>query len=467
MLSFSPNKNINLLKKPQTLEKKQNISSSFTRFLRILISFFTNIANAVISGIINTLIPGSGILVEWLLNQSTDLIIELIFNNGKINWRDYTIASAFNSIPFIYKQAKIFKNVKMYNKPLSVADNFVEQSKNFKAQFKNNFKELNNFGNESYSKSVIFPNYKEWDIKHNYFLREFDNIETGIKHADSLKEFKKFQASFNKFRKNFTRTKNTISVLTSPRYAGKKVVDIALKKPRSYISKSWNNFVKKQSKKFEEIYKTKTKAIEDSIKKIEFDSTWLDYLKIYKNNNPWDLFSVNCLLVFQTQPTRGKAPVFLFNKNAKLIAQWFESASAGKFYLNNFAWGWEVGKFLRKYSDFAKVSKIPIFASTLGTFLYTFKTVQSVAKTIENKKWEYKKSNEFIKSEFFKGVKENSLKGINLKYITPTTSFVRSVSNSNPFYISQNALKQANKRIYLNGYKNTLKSKTFRKRRKK
>ncbi|MGC7178991.1 hypothetical protein ACP0CE_03300, partial [Metamycoplasma hominis] len=111
-------------------------------------------------------------------------------------------------------------------------------------------------------------------------------------------------------------------------------------------------------------------SFNDSLKNIPLPSKWLRSISFFAGHNPWDFARTSAIVYFKPKPTNNKAPVFLFQKNTNLLAGFLGCESPGKYYLDNFAWGWSIGKIIRKYSKFMSFYRIPLFSNLLETILF-------------------------------------------------------------------------------------------------
>ncbi|WP_412031264.1 hypothetical protein [Metamycoplasma buccale] len=432
------------------------------RFLRVFLQLLINVLIAITTSLINTAIPGTGLFLDFFLSQGTDLLFNFIFN-GKIDWKEYGITSLFNSIPFITKGFKYIKNFRSNNKILSLADNIRLRNSEFKKSLLTSAKDLNKFGSKTtLENKLLVPNYRFFET-HNAKL--LDTLKTAsdfqTTYAKSLASYRNFEQGFKFFRKSFSRTRNIVSLFSSPRYAGKKLIDIILKKPKQLLTKKWNAWV---TPKVKEIFRIGKKTLDESLKDISLNSSWLDSVKIYQSNNPWDLKVVNALVRFQPNKTNNKEPVLLWQKNINNITNLILANSPGKYYLDNFAWGWEIGKIIRLQSAFFKVSKIPIFSNFIGTLAYSARTIQSIVKNFKKDNWLWNQSKDKLLSEVWSGIRENTGKGWNFKYLKGAIAIGRSFSSGNSFYVIQRGLRVGNRRFFYKHFKNKLVHKQFSRR---
>lgn len=445
--------------------KKQNAQSVAKKsffWLRLVLQFVINLATSIIT---NSLTPGLGIILDYFISQITDLLLNFFFNDFKIDWKEFGLTSLMNSIPFITRGIKFIAKAKSVNRFYSLADNLVDKS--LASNLKGASTKLSNFG----LKEVIFDsnlvskiklpgkvaNYKLFDSANAKALTALLKSNTAAFKATKTQSkiaFNFIKAKLKTVGKAFNQARTAINLLTSPRYAAKRLVQFILKKPYSAINKTWNKWI---DSKLKTAISKQTKSIfSKSIQNIPLNSHWLKSLKIHQSGNPWNIKIVNAILTFKPSPNgKSKEPVLLWQKSLDEVLRLTTTTSPGAYYLKEFAWGWSVGKILRKHNEFLTMSKLPLYSDLVSSFFYGVKTIESIVRTIGN----FKKENflETFKTEVFEGFKDGSLKGLKPKYLTPLVAIARSSVTKNTSFVIKQGLNLGGKLTFRTKIKKTLK----------
>ena len=439
--------------KAQTTQKKPTVArTSFLRWIRFFIQLLTNIAIAIITNIFT---PGVGLALDFVLSIATDLIFDLIFD-GKIDWKKFAISTAFNAIPFVSKGFRLIAKTRAKNGIYSLAAN---ANTSIKSELKTGAAKLSKFGTSI--DDAINPNFRVFEETNEGLLENMKKLDSFKLTKDMSKTiYKKTNKTFVKFKKIFNWFRTGTQLLVSPRYAGKKAIELALKKPYAYINRTWNKWITKKVGKV--VTKTK-EAFRNTTKHIPINSSWLDSLTILKNYNPWDIKIVNAIVYFKSNETNNKEPVFLYHKKIDKVLKLLTSDSPGRYYLNNFAWGWKIGKILRQKSKFLITLKIPLFGSLISVVGYTMNALKVITKSLSN----------FLKNswgsnwwnEFKQGVKEYSIKGLKPKYISPLVQFTRSLITGDSGFVIRKGLRVGNRYLFNRKIKRALNNKKYSERR--
>ncbi|VEU75597.1 Uncharacterised protein [Mycoplasmopsis maculosa] len=434
--------------------KRKEISNQYkyhkTIWYKILsgvLRFAISVGVSFASEAINVVAPGVGTLLDFSLNTVVDLLFNYFDNGFEIDLKEFGLSTATNLIPFVSKFLRVRLNTIKHNRFFSIADKVKLVNSELNNQLKQVGKVTNKFGTTAkidkigkYSFNSIDNNIDE--IKR--LFSENNKVLNSINISNANNKINNLKKTFNKAAKIMHYARTTYTLLRSPRYAAKKVTELILKKPYKALSDKWNNFVSKAiPKKF---IKGTNKTIEQGYKNIILNSSWLDRVTIQKSNDPWNSIYANAIIKFQADSTNKKEPVFLFNKSLVKILELINSDSPGKYYLENFAWGWKIGALLRNYKHFISKSKIPAFLNIISNFNYLAKSILFVQnETISFFSAKKKKIN--WKDEILKGIKEEVTKAPKLKYLSGVQATVRSIATGSSFYTMNAASKIINKSI--------------------
>lgn len=461
MLTYSgKSKNAYEIVKADHKEKFKEYSLKNTvwwKWVRLILQTATSISITFLGKFIDSIIPGLGTAIEFGLETLIDLIFNLIENDGKVDWVDFGITAGFNVAGAITKGLKLFKATRSHNKVLSLADNIIDSNVKFKSKFKQGAKQLATFGTKSLTDDAPH-NYKAFKETSKEILSTLNNSENLFKKtAEQSKEaFSKTKTFLNKVTKAFTKARTVVSILTSPRFAAKKAIDLALKKPRKKIVKAFNKFATEKVKK---LFSKGRKTLKESMKRIPLNSSWLDTITILETNSAWDFKNLNAVIRFKKYTK--KKPVILWQKDSKLIMQFLTTSSPGSHYLRYFAWGWDIGKILRKFNGFIAMSTIPLFSNLINTIAHSYRTINAIHESIKKDKWLWNQGFKTVAEEFKQGAKQGALKGWNFKYIRPAVSFGRSILENKPMYAIKAGTKGLRKAAFYHQFSKTIKNYTY------
>ncbi|KUH47511.1 hypothetical protein [Mycoplasmopsis meleagridis] len=479
-------KNIFVPTNPYTPKVKEvNKSTQWSFWLKILKFIIEFVGAAIISIVTGGLgiSTFAALAIDFFAQSTLNLVSDLIFYNGKIDWKSFGISAGLSLIPFVNKGIREASKVVKLSKIKKLTANIADSSTKLKV-----IKALKNTDKFGYE-------YAQKQGKN--FIHNFESLDLGpIKYLDKgifkttdinvlNNQYLIFAKKIDTFKKVFVRARNTVSLLTSPRYAAKKVTNLAFSKFKKILnnttkkalgSKNYTKYVtnpKKQIKKIlsgdisalseklvgKKLSKEKLKqirALRKAEKSIPINSAWLDRIKIMQTSTLWHTNSYNFILYFNPRTTNGKEPVFLINKKLKDIFKMIKSDSPGREYLNNFAYGWEIGKFIRKFNGFGAISKLPLYGNFLSTAFYTAQTGIFIAKSIENNKWLWRLENAKLANEFIEGIKENIPQNIRIKELNPVISFAKSLATNDTRFLVREGTKIGAKAYYKSQIKKNL-----------
>ncbi|MGY6172319.1 hypothetical protein ACW95P_03180, partial [Candidatus Mycoplasma pogonae] len=414
----------------------------------------TQIGVSILIKPLQAIAPGVGIILEAGLSVANDLLWDYVFDSGS-STQDIAISIASNILPFANKVGKHVIG-KYKNRFYGIASQINDLD--MKAQLKKLGKEAYKIGrsNEILKYSKKFSNEIEniSNARRAYFKfgqnmpkLKAENFKTTL--LQNKEEIKILNSRIKQYKKVIFTTRQLISAATSPEYLAKKTSDLLTspfkRKINKYINENFKNFKKTLAKK----YKFFDKYSDDYLEKIPVKSKVISHIKFIPNNNTWDFYNVSCIVYFRKDATssknnpNGKPPIYLSNKSMSKIVEFINSSSPMAHYLDNFAWGWDVGKFLRENKQFMFISKIPVFGSLANTIIWSQKTVSRLITSIKNSDYEWKNKN--LIGEFGKGLKDNALKGWKIPYLSPISYVARGALTNNPRYITTTAFKQTNK----------------------
>ena len=324
------------LQKPQRKRKRS--------WLFYLIDFVADLIVDIIGTAAKILTGGNKIIgnaVEIGLGALKDILLPLAFGY-EVDWKEVGTNAIFrllvNGISGALKHTKKFlrrvKNLTFIKKVVNTTKkiiNFVKNPKgllNFavnKLTYSLKRKLITKFGKIKSTKIIKFVRNS---IKTFIF-----SIYTGISFAKA-KDKKKFILNRGKnllsgfAKRKINSFKNKLII--------PKIREIA--KNKKTTTKDFVSFLQKNDKTW-----------------IKFnDSHWIDGIKIASNDwieNENDNF-VSFYIFFNKITTRNKKALIFIDTPIEQFKKFILASSKGKFYLDNFAWGWEIGKHIRNKTKF-------------------------------------------------------------------------------------------------------------------
>lgn len=203
---------------------------------------------------------------------------------------------------------------------------------------------------------------RDWDNiirderKYEYLNKKYNLAENLEKwkiekeHITSIRYNIKISSQIFKYVKKTSR----IIAMARPRYLFYRGINALGKRTANKVFaylKKWEDkkvllLINKFKNKFQAPIRNILRTTQERLNMIIFDSSWISGVRII----PISRLSVNMhlLVFFNPTTTNNKSDVFLNNVPKLMFEKWLTSKSKGAFYLNNFAWGWEIGRWIRQ-----------------------------------------------------------------------------------------------------------------------
>lgn len=374
----------------------KNQKSTLPWWARLLISIGVQILSQLLTALISTITGGIGaplaFAIQFGINAGVDLAIDLSTGEDALTVGTNLL---LNAVPIFLKYGRGF--VGKFRQPvyrLATASEFADQSKALKMT-------ANDLAKMGTTKTVL----KEPTNIGGFNFRQYTNAEQifkKVQHYEFSKEFTRSQISkfetwqkyLNYYSKSLRYTNKVIGIINSPQYATRKALSFLFKKPINKLNKQINLFINKQLKQFKKIGRFTKEVAKKSTNRIYVNSQWINSVRLYPS--AFGIGYFNVLIDFKKETTNNKKPVLLFGKNAYAISEFLASSSKGKFYIDNFSYGWVIGKFLRKNKEFQALNFIPLFPKIITPTITTISAVKRLIKTIES---------DFSKNPWFDGNK--------------------------------------------------------------
>nr|QWT28847.1 hypothetical protein [Mycoplasma anserisalpingitidis] len=353
----------------EIVEEKRN-NNSWWRWL------FSFIGSTAISIGFSFFTGGLSLLLEPIVQLGFDLITDYVIFQDEFNALDFSITLITNSIPFLtriskynaLKQRNLFKNgIRSYQKFNSIKKSGLDITN-----------ELEKFGTKNFN-----MNYKNLLLNDELKAITRESAKyTAFKSIQVLKT-KDFIKKIDYLRKASLNVRKAISAISDPTYSIRKFLDKLVNPTKNKIIKKINknidSIVDEIKKKIKLSKEVKILKNINSKAYIPLNSKWIEGVKFYKSTNP---LLQNMKVFFNKEV--NKKTITLLNKDFNKTISFINSSSPGKFYLDNFAWGWTVGKFIRMYSDINSISKWNKIHSLFNNTIFAFRTFTGVLKIKEN-----------------------------------------------------------------------------------
>ncbi|WP_027120704.1 hypothetical protein [Mycoplasmopsis lipofaciens] len=445
MISYGSNLE---LKKPlpELLKIQKPEEKGFLYYLHSFLDFVGEVVIDVISEAVTIATFGNkfiGETVELVLGFVKDVIIDLAIYQ-KVDWKNVLVNAAWRlgTIAFMNGLRKTKNFIKQINKgkyakTISKTTNFVKKSISFIKNPQSLYKYFLN--KVSYKIQKTFFKSTKWSkIQIKKIKKIIKNI---INYGTYWTSFGiSFYKADDKAKFLFSRTKNLARI---------RFKKLTKKITKDIYDKRIKNLAKKNPKNIYEYQKIMKQHNQTWIQ--FYDSNWIDGLKIASTDwieNKNEQF-LSYYVFFNRLTTNNKNALLFIDRPIEEFNNFINSSSKGKYYLDNLAWGWNVGKAIRNQNKTGKskfwISKLEKTANkydihflksirefdktsntTIETFRNQFKVLSStrnrklgnrIAVEFNNKKVVfYKKKNEEQFNKTFKNfnnIKRTS-KGINL-----------------------------------------------------
>ncbi|BAQ54595.1 hypothetical protein [Mycoplasmopsis arginini] len=352
-------KNIALLKPLPELKKPE--PSAIVRFFRHFLDFLGDVVISIIEKVVNFATLGIkivGDLVEIALGAIKDIFINVIFGE-KIDWKQIGINTLWRlgTTGYVYAGRKFVKFVKNLSpKASNVLNWFRKTGKSVWNLVKN----PSNIPRYVLNKTVYFftkkmnksPIFKKLDLKK---IRKV--IRGIIRHSIGLSVFIKGMIN-SKNKTDFVIRRGINFLKFGQKRIIKKLFQRNARKNILSLAKNNNQSVK---------------AYERVLKKTDLtwipfkDSNWIDGVKIASTS--WIENENDSKISFYTFfNSEVKKPALLFiDRPIDEFNGFITAASKGKFYLDNFAWGWEIGKAIKLQEKEQKNTKTYFWIKNLDS----------------------------------------------------------------------------------------------------
>ncbi len=335
--------------------------------------------------------PVGGMLVGVAADITTNIVGDLVLEQNP--WEPNNII--FNIIlPVVTVPGKINSISKIGKNAVNVASDIAQDSKLNRLAKHLHFNNLDDTfettGKRFYKNALDENDLLGGKVKRIKFEEDVFKFRTNM---NNLKH-----EQLGKFNQTLRTINRAVSVLADPNYAQKSLFKFIAKKT------GWEKVVNKWNKKinifkkriFSKFFKKTTRTKKMILPLNHTEAPWILGLKLQPARaNAIHYYHVT--IIFNAALTNGKKPVILYNKPWKNIYKFLTAPSAGRYYINNISWGWDVGKMIR--TNKLVGYELFNFASMFGQSIYlSTKTIMKTANWISdivNHEWSEKWKNSY------------------------------------------------------------------------
>lgn len=434
LIQKSNNFLINWTTAPITIkeEKKDNNSNSW---LRAFVSFAGSLAISIGFSFVTA---GISLILEPLIQIAWDSFLDYVVYGEQFNAVDFSINALVNSIPLISAGAKkLYQSSK--NGIRTLTRNSVVKSLHSSKHLKEIAKDVERLGTKAV-KNTYKDSYKT--IKVNDLL--LDTLKSK-KAYDYSRAFKllSYSRKLRLINREIQRTRKVISAVSSPSYLVKKLFDKTVQPYKKQITKiintKYEEMLKKALPKIKKPFELKQLAKIEKKTFIPLNSHWVQGIQFMSSVSPT---LQNFKIYFKEKV--HKKPITVMNKDFLKSYGIVNSYSPGRYYLNNFAWGWEIGKLLRYHS--AEVKGFQKFSSDLNrafnNFIFSYKSFYSLTQIQKN--WSVENITKQLKQGAFQALFNwNGIKPV--KFIGQTARALTEIKPMNLLkkYVPRKAVRRA------------------------
>lgn len=430
IIQKSNNYLINWTTAPINIKEKTKEQSS-NSWLRAFISFAGSLA---INFGLSFVTAGVSLILEPLIQIAWDSFLDYVVYREEFNGVDFAINALINSIPLISAGAKkLYQSSK--NGVRALTKNAVVKSLNYSDELADIAKQIERFGTKGSKAS-----YKNLNVS-DLLL---DSLKTK-KAYDTTRAIKllSYSSKLRLINKEIQRTRKIISAVSSPSYLVKKFFDKTIqpykKQITNLVNTKYDELVKKLLPKIKKPFELKQLAKIEKRTFIPLNSHWIQGIQFMSSVSPT---LQNFKIYFKEKV--HKKPITVMNKDFIKSYGIVNAISPGQYYLNNFAWGWDIGKLLRfnssEVKSFQKASSELYRA--FNNFIFSYKSFYSLTQLQKN--WSLENISKQIKQGTYQALFNwNSIKPV--KFIGQTIRAATSIKPMNLLkkFVPRKAIRKA------------------------
>ena len=360
-------------KKAQRLKliEKKEPEKQVPWWAQLFVNLGFGILSSFIEIIATTLLgPVGGMIVGVVADIGTNIVADLV--NGQDPFSPENII--FNVVLPAANVTSRVKGIRRTNKNKMMMIGEVADNK----MYKELAKELQEMG------TAPFENPDVFERKYQNVLKKYKGLKLDIDVNDELMDLADIQkarkSKLDLVNTNIRKVTNVIRLI-DPTYTTQKLSEFAFKPVKKYINNKLSRYFKKINTKF---FKRTQKSVKNLLIPLNhLDAPWIKGVKLLPVRNTLNYFNV--LIFFDKRITRKKAPVYIYNQKWTDIKPFLDAPSSGQYYINNIAWGWEIGKAIRmnKKGLVYMKSLINFFPQANKIINSSLQLVKQVSKTID------------------------------------------------------------------------------------
>ncbi|MFU2193410.1 hypothetical protein [Mycoplasma sp. 4079] len=333
-------------------DKEKKEETIWSKIFKAVSSFFIDVVLEVAIDALSVVLPIGAIplqLIKIGARFVKNVIVSLVENNGAVDWASVAISTAIETATFgLAKGLSYIKKVTKFGKGIAKGIQATKKAVSFIKQ-----------GLTQKIETITKTAFKYVDkyklIKSNT-IRKFVNAKTISKAIQTGKEF-------------FSIVKNPFSLVTklstkAQQLVKKNIKDKMVRLQAAYYKKQLQNqIIKKKviSPKTANKYIRANRLANKG--QFYFNSSWISGIRLY-DERYWDQSNdVSFFLYFKRDATKsknspkGKRPL-QFTMSYEEMFNFLKAPSKGQYYLDNWAWGWDMGRIRIDTSTEFEVDKL-------------------------------------------------------------------------------------------------------------
>ena len=406
------------------------------KWWQILLNVFLGIITIPIEMVATAFLgPVGGMLVSVASDVATNILGDVI--NGDNPWDLQNII--FNIVtPIASVVPKTFNLSKLAKSPLRKMGEFYQNKKlnNLAVKFNNgllNSKDIDfsKLGTRKYKeilKDVSLDDISDLKVTNKSFSHFYENYKI---------RYKKIE----KFNKYLRKAQKGLSYISDPNLVSKSLYSWVIKKTPiyDYIKKANNKLKLFKKRVYSKFFKNQEKRLKKLIIPLNHTKApWILGVKLFNVKGTMNYYHMT--IYFDKLITNNKPPVILYNKSWRVVYSFLTTPSAGKYYIDNFSFGWDLGKILRNSKLIVNSFKLaPFISQYYQTFYLSMNFIRKATQIVDSvltgdivQKWKESFNIQNTISNITFGVSEHLKVGG-----TTIRAVVKSIQQNKPIYVAK------------------------------
>ncbi len=380
--------------------------------------------------------PVGGMLVSVAADVTTNILGDVV--NGNNPWDLQNII--FNIVtPIASVVPKTFNLSKLAKSPLRKMGEFYQNKKlnNLAVKFNNGLLNSKDIDYSKLGKRKYDELLKDVSLDDLKDLKQFTTKGFSHWHENYKLKYKKIE----KFNTYLRKAQKGLSYISDPNLASKTLFSWIVKKTPIYdVIKNVNKKLKFFKKKiYSKFFKNQEKRLKKLIIPLNHTKApWILGVKLFNVRGTMNYFHMS--IYFDKKITNNKAPVILYNKSWRVVYAFLTTPSAGKYYIDNFSFGWQLGKILKNGKLIVNSFKLaPFLSQYYQTFYLSMNLIRKTTNIVDAvltgdivQKWKESFNLQNTISNITFGVSEHLKVGG-----TTVRAIVKSIQYQKPIYLSK------------------------------